>query len=85
MALDNGIQKDKFQMTLNYSSFPKYNTANHNLILGRGDNLQLFISPLLKYEEWLYNIMDDENLEINSLEPTLYMGSKVSTYPNRDL
>ena len=28
-----------------------------------GDNLQLFISPLLKYEEWLYNIIDDKNFE----------------------
>ena len=40
-----------------------------NLIVGRGDNLQLFISPLLKYEGWLYNIIDDKNFEINSLEP----------------
>ena len=39
------------------------------LLLGRGDNLQLFISPLLKYEGWLYNIIDDKNFEINSLEP----------------
>ena len=38
-------------------------------MVGRGDNLQLFISPLLKYEEWLYNIKDDKNFEINSLEP----------------
>ena len=29
---------------------------NKPLLIGRGDNLQLFISPLLKYEEWLYNI-----------------------------
>ena len=39
------------------------------LLLGRGDNLQLLISPLLKYEGWLYNIIDDKNFEINSLEP----------------
>ena len=39
------------------------------LLVGRGDNLQLFISPLLKYEEWLYNIIDDKNFAINSLEP----------------
>ena len=38
------------------------------LEVGRGDNLQLFISPLLKYEEWLYNIIDDKVYEINSLE-----------------
>ena len=37
--------------------------------VGRGDNLQLFISPLLKYEGWLYNIIDDKKFEINSLEP----------------
>ena len=35
----------------------------------RGDNLQLFNSPLLKYEGWLFNIIDDKNFEINSLEP----------------
>ena len=39
------------------------------LLVGRGDNLQLFISPLLKYEGWLYNIIDDKSFEINSLEP----------------
>ena len=39
------------------------------LKIGRGDNLQLFISPLLKYEGWLYNIIDDKNFEINSLDP----------------
>ena len=33
------------------------------LKLGRGDNLQLFISILLKYEEWLYNTIDDKNFE----------------------
>ena len=38
------------------------------LKVGRGDNLQLFISPLLKYEG-LYNIIDDKKFEINSLEP----------------
>ena len=41
----------------------------YRLLIGRGDNLQLFISPLLKYEEWLYNTIDDKNFEINSLEP----------------
>ena len=39
--------------------------------LRRGDNLQLFISPLLKYEEWLYNIIDNKFFEINSLEPPI--------------
>ena len=43
--------------------------ANKHLIVGMGDNLQLFISPLLKKEEWLYNIIDDKIFEINSLEP----------------
>ena len=37
--------------------------------VGRGDNLQLFISPLLKYEGWLYNIIDNKDFKINSLEP----------------
>ena len=32
-------------------------------IVGRGDNLQLFISPLLKYEGGLYNITDDKILK----------------------
>ena len=53
-------------------------------VLGRGDNLQLFISALLKYEGWLYNIIDDKNFEINSLDP-LYRGSENSTYPHGDL
>ena len=48
--------------------------------MGRGDNLQPFISPLLKYEEWLYNIIDDKNVEINSLEPHYTGGSEDSTY-----
>ena len=38
------------------------------IMVGRGDNLQLFISPLLEYEEWLYNFIDDKNFEINSLK-----------------
>ena len=46
------------------------------LMIGRGDNLQLFISPLLKYEGWLYNIIDDKNFEINSLEPPCTGGLK---------
>ena len=46
-----------------------------------GDNLQLFISPLLKYEEWLYNIIDDKNFEINSLEPHCTDSKK----PHRDM
>ena len=37
-------------------------------MLGMGD-LQLLTSPLLKYGEWLYNIIDDKDFEINSLEP----------------
>ena len=45
--------------------------------VGRGDNLQLFISPLLKYEGWLYNIIDDKNFEINSLEPPCTGGLKI--------
>ena len=44
---------------------------------GRGDNLQLFISTLLKHEEWLYNIIDDNNFEINSLEHPCTEGLKV--------
>ena len=54
------------------------------LLLGRGDILQLFISPYLKYEEWLYNITCDKNFEINSLEPPV-QGSEDYTYPHRDL
>ena len=49
--------------------------------VGRGDNLQLFISPLLKYEEWLYNIIDDKNFEINSLEPPCTGGLKIPHTP----
>ena len=51
------------------------------LIVGSGDNLQLFISPLLKYEEWLYNIIDDKNFEINSLEPPCTEGLKIPHTP----
>ena len=50
-------------------------------LLGRGDNLQLFISPLLKYEEWLYNIIDDKNFKINSLEPPCTGGLKIPHTP----
>ena len=50
-------------------------------IVGRGDNLQLFIPPLLKYEGWLYNIIDDENFEINSLEPPCTGGLKITHTP----
>ena len=49
--------------------------------VGRGDNLQLFISPLLKYEEWLCNIIDDTNFEINSLEPPCTGGLKIQHTP----
>ena len=52
-----------------------------SLKVGRGDNLQLFISPLLKYEGWLYNIIDDKNFEINSLEPPCTGGLKISHTP----
>ena len=51
------------------------------LLLGRGDNLQLFISPLLKYEGWLYNIIDDKNFEINSLEPPCTGGLNIPHTP----
>ena len=41
-----------------------------SLVLGRGDNSQLFISPLLKYEGWFYIVMDDKKwFGINSQEP----------------
>ena len=53
-------------------------------LVGRGDNLQLFICPLLKYEEWLYNIIDDKNFEINSLEPPCTGGLKIPHTPKRD-
>ena len=58
-----------------------------HFLIGRGDNLQLFISPLLKYEVWLYNIIDDKNFEINSLEPPCTGGLKtphtpIGTYRN---
>ena len=49
--------------------------------VGRGDNLQLFISPLLKYEGWLYNIIEDKNFEINSLEPPCTGGLKIPHTP----
>ena len=55
------------------------------LLVGRGDNLQLFISPLLKYEGWLYNIIDDKNFEINSLEPPCTGGLKIPHTPYGDL
>ena len=51
------------------------------ITVGRGDNLQLFISPLLKYEGWLYNIIDDKNFEINSLEPPCTGGLKIPHTP----
>ena len=50
-------------------------------LVGRGDNLQLFISPLLKYEGYLYNIIDDKNFEINSLEPPVPGGLKIPHTP----
>ena len=37
-----------------------FDRISESLLVERGDNLQLFISPLLKYEEWLYNIIDDK-------------------------
>ena len=51
------------------------------LLIGRGDNLQLFISPLLKYEGWLCNIIDNNNFEINSLEPPCTGGLKTPHTP----
>ena len=57
----------------------------NSLIVGRGDNPQLFISPLLKYEGWLYNIRDDKNFEINSLEPPCTGGLKIPHTPHGDL
>ena len=58
-----------------------YFLCDMELKVGRGDNLQLFISPLLKYEEWLYNIIDDKNFEINSLEPPCTGGLKIPHTP----
>ena len=56
-------------MTYNKGMIKTYATCFGRLALlvGSGDNLQPFISPLLKYEEWLYNIIDDNNFEISSL------------------
>ena len=51
------------------------------MVVERSDNLQLFISPLLKYEGWLYNIIDDNNFEINSLEPPSTGGLKIPHTP----
>ena len=50
-------------------------------LLRRGYNLQLLICTLLKYKEWLYNIIDDKKFEINSMKPQLYRGCEDSTYP----
>ena len=44
---------------LKITDFPE----KYSLKVGRGDNLQLFISPLLKYEGWLYNVIDDKILK----------------------
>ena len=52
-----------------------------SLLIGRGDNLQLFISPLLKYEGSLYNIIDDKNFEINSWEPPVQGVWKFHIHP----
>ena len=41
-------------------------------MVGRGDNLQLFIPSLLKYKEWLHSITDEKKIEINSLEPPVH-------------
>ena len=66
-------------------NFAKYHIHTHttyiHILLGRGDNLQLFISPLLKYEGWLYNIIDDKNFEINSLESPCTGGLKIPHTP----
>ena len=51
------------------------------LKVGKGDNLQLFISLLLKYEGWLYNIIDDKNFESSSLEPPCTGGLKIPHIP----
>ena len=50
------------------------------LVEGRGEN-DLCISPLLKYKEWLYNIIDDKKFEINSLEPPCTEGLKTPHTP----
>ena len=57
-------------------------SAPLRLKLERGDNLQLFIFPLLEYEKWLYNIIDEKNFKFTGTP--LYRGSENSTY-DRDL
>ena len=46
------------------------------ILLGSGDNSQLFICSIFKYEGWLYNVMDDKKIE---------RGSEKFTCPHRDL
>ena len=64
-----------------YDQHESYFKTDPKLVVGRGDNLQLLISPLLKYEEWLYNIIDDKNFEINSQEPPCTGGLKIPHTP----
>ena len=80
--------KLKFKISCQFSV--KYSTQTYTktnqwgrywFLIGKGDNLQLFISPLLKYEEWLYNIIDDKNFEINSLELPCTGGLKIPHTP----
>ena len=57
------------------------------LLVGRCDNLQLFIFPLLKYEELLYNIIDDKKIwnQLTGTPPPPVQGSEDSTYSHKDL
>ena len=76
----------------NFWIFVRFSIGLHSVLLirlfigvGRGDYSQLFISPLLKYEGWLYNVMDDKNFEIISQEPPCTGGLKSSHASHRDL
>ena len=60
---------------------PRTPLFRYVLPVRRGDNLQLFISPLLRYEGWLNNIIDDKNFEINSLETPCTGGLKIPYTP----
>ena len=64
----------------NNSWSKKYSVKGKLFLIGTGDNLQLFVSPLLNYEEWLYKTIDDTNFEINLLEPNV-QGSEDSHIP----
>ena len=75
------VIKLKLQVRLCMQSLRRYTL----LLVVRGDNLQLFISPLLKYEGWLYNIIADKNFEINSLECPFTGGLKIRHTPMVDL